>query len=290
VFLTANYDTAEKRVYKTLASDSLLRPRLVQDGIGGRPAVAFDGAQTLVDTSSLPLDSGFTLFIVAQDSTGNLHAATLFDKAPGDFNLGLPNGWNDSVIGCLSLGIGWGAIEPVVHSNFETSLPALYEGSFSGSTSTLRANGRLLASKTVTPVLSRNKSTWLAGVLNSGGVLQNFMKGRISEVIVYADSLTDLERQNLETILMAGYGIQNATTAIRAVPHVRSSVRFLPSGLEITSEGVGRVCARNLDGRILAQAKLSSGKAWLPRLHGAFVLSIYTPGEVDSRMLLDPSR
>jgi hypothetical protein len=70
VFVTANSDTISKRIYQTLDSDSLLRPRLVQDGIGGRPAVAFDGAQVLADSSSLPLDSGFTLFVVMQDSSG----------------------------------------------------------------------------------------------------------------------------------------------------------------------------------------------------------------------------
>ena len=195
VFLTANYDTAEKRVYRTLDSDSLLRPRLVQNGIGGLPAVAFDGAQTLVDTSSLPLDSGFTLFVVAQDSTGHGHSAVLIDKGPGDFNSDLPNGWDDAIDGSFNISISW--IQNIAKSSFETSSPTLYESSWNGTTGTLRENGQFLVSGNRTGTVQRNKSTWIGGVSNPHGVLQNFMTGRISEVVVYVGELDSVARKGV---------------------------------------------------------------------------------------------
>lgn len=284
VFVTSNIDTASKRVYATLASDSLLRPRLVQKGIGGLPAVAFDGAQTLADTSSLPLDSGFTLFIVAQDSSGQGVQSALLDKAPGDLNTDLWNG----IDGNFQMGVSW--VENIAKSSLETPLPTLYESSWDGSTGSIWANGQFLDSGSWNGTVQRNKSAWLGAVLNPDADLEGFLKGQISEVVVYKGTLTNTERQIAENGLLARYSIHPATTSLRKAGYTKPSVRFLPDGLEITAAGEGRVCARSLDGRMLAQAQLTSGTALLPRLHGAVLLSVYSAGQVHSQLLMDPLR
>ena len=284
VFVTPNFDTAEKRVYKTLDSDSLLRPRLVQQGIGGLAAVAFDGVQTLVDTTSLPLDSGFTLFIVAQDSSGKGVQSALLDKGPGDFNTDLWNG----VDGNFQMGVCW--VHDIAKSSLETPLPTLYESSWTGRTGSIWANGLFLDSSSWNDTVQRNKSTWLGSVLNPNADLEGFLKGQISEVLVYKGAMTAYARSITENALLAKYGIQRATTAVRKVASAKPSIRFLPDGLEITAAGEGRVCARSLDGRMLAQAPLSFGRALLPRFRGSVLLSVYTPGQIHSQLLVDPSR
>ena len=284
VFVTPDFDTASKRVYATLASDSLLRPRLVQKGIGGLPAVAFDGIQTLVDTSSLPLDSGFTLFIVAQDSSGKGVQSALLDKAPGDLNTDLWNG----VDGNFQMGVSW--IHNIAKSSLETSLPTLYESSWNGLTGSIWANGLFLDSGSWNDTIQRNKSTWLGAVLNPNADLEGFLKGQIGEVLIYKGAMKARDRQITENALLAKYGIQRATTSLRRAVSTKPSIRFLPDGLEITATGEGRVCARSLDGRMLAQAPLASGRALLPRLHGSVLLSVYASGQVQSQILVDPSR
>lgn len=289
LFLTPNFDTVEKRVFDTLAGDSLLRPRLLQSGIGGLPSVYFDGANALSDTSSLPLDSGFTLFVVAQDSSGPGIQSTLISKERGDICTNLWNGDN----GNFALSVAWTAL--IAGSNLETAAPTLYESSWDGSLGTIRVNGQLLSTGSRSGTIQRSKTAWL-GASRIGGSddiapdLTGFLKGRISEVIVYPDSLADIERQNLEEDLMARYGIHGTTTSIRTASSTKPSIRFLPNSLEITASGEGRVCARSLDGRMLAQAPLSLGRALLPRLRGSVLLSVYTSGDVQSQMLMDLSR
>ncbi|MBK9577816.1 MAG: hypothetical protein IPO40_12125 [Fibrobacteres bacterium] len=205
VFLTSFHDTAEKRVFKTLDSDAKLRPRYVRVGIGGKPSIAFDGAQALVNESSLPLDSGFSLFVVAQNLSPNGQCATMIDKGPGDFNTDLPNGHAGGVNGSFNMGIAW--VYDVAHSDFTTTQPTLYESAWNGKTGSLWVNGHFLTSGNYNARLGRNPTTWMGGVLNPHGVLQNFLVGRISEVLVYPGELSVRDRQMVELLLMAKYKI-----------------------------------------------------------------------------------
>lgn len=289
VLLTPYHDTVEKRVYKILDADSLLRPRFVHEGIGGYPSVAFDGLQTLVDSSSLPLDSGFTIFIVAQDSTGNGHAATLFDKAPGDFNIGVPNGGDNNISGSFSLGIGW--VGSITHSDFQTSLPVLYESSFGDSTGILRANGRLLSSGKWKNPLVRNKSTWLGAVLNYYGELQNFLKGKISEVIVYSGVLDSASRKTTEAALLTRYNLlpttsinQKATAFWVPTTVIRTGTRF-----EIITQEFEQATLASPSGQILSRQPISRGRVLLPEFHGAAILSLQGKNRIgETRILTAP--
>ena len=290
IFLTSFNDTADKRVYDTLASDSLVRPRLVQDGIGGLLAVEFDGGQVLVDTTSLPLDSGFTLFVVAQDSTPLGSAATLVDKGQGDFNTDLPDSSSGGINGNFNMGVAW--VQDIAFTNSRTAAPTLYESSWNGSTGRIWTDGILRDTGNWTGSVTRAKSTWLGGVINPHGVLQNFLKGRITEVVAYADSLTDTDRLIEENALLARYGIQRSTASVRpAMAPSGFSVHFASGRIEVVASGNGRVYATSLNGRILGQADLVSGKAELPRFGGEVLLTVRNaPGSVQSRLLVDPSR
>gem|GEM_PF-4815179 len=289
IFLTSFNDTVAKRVYDTLASDSLLRPRLLQDGIAGLPAVVFDGGQALVDTTSLPLDSGFTLFIVAQDSTPVGSAATLVDKGQGDFNTDLPDSSSGGINGNFNMGVAW--VQDIAYTNSRTAAPTLYESNWDGSTGRIWTNGVLRDTGIWSGTVTRSKSTWLGGVVNPYGVLQNFLKGRIAEVVAYADSLKTEDRQIEENVLLARYGIRSTTTSARpAMVPSNFSVHFASGRLEVYAAGNGRVYATSLDGRILGQADLVSGKAELPRFRGEVLLTVRSPsGSVQTRLLVDPS-
>ncbi|HXP89975.1 MAG TPA: hypothetical protein VN931_03490 [Fibrobacteria bacterium] len=290
LFVTANSDSVDRRVYQTLDSDSLLRPRLVQDGIGGLPAVAFDGAQVLCNSSSLPLDSGFTLFVLAQDSSGPGRTAAVFDKGEGDFNSDHPDGWAGGVDGSFNISVSW--VQNIANSPFETMAPALYESAWNGDTGTLWANGRFLVAGTYEGPVQRNQTTWLGAVLNPYSELQSFMHGRIAEVVVWAGALTGWQRQIAENALLAKYGIQRSTASLSpATAPGGFSVHFGSGRIQIASTGEGRVYATNLNGRILGQAELVSGKAELPRYHGEVLLTVrHASGNVQSRLLVDPSR
>ena len=69
------------------------------------------------------------------------------------------------------------------------------------------------------------------------------------------------------------------------------SVHFASGRIEVVASGNGRVYATSLNGRILGQADLVSGKAELPRFGGEVLLTVRNaPGSVQSRLLVDPSR
>jgi hypothetical protein len=291
LFTTPNIDTVEKRVFDTLAGDSLLRPRLLQNGIGGLPSVYFEGANALLDTSSLPLDSGFTLFVVAQDSSGPGIQSALISKERGDICTNLWNGDNDN----FALGVAWTGI--IAGSNLETAAPTLYESSWDGSLGTIRANGEILSTGSWSDTIQRSKTTWL-GASRIGGSsdiapdLTGLLKGRIGEVIVYAGTLANLERQDLENGLMDKFGIQRSNASVRpAMASPGFSVHIASGWMEVVAAGNGRVYATSLNGRILGQADLVSGKAELPRFRGEVLLTVRdASGSVESRLLVDPSR
>ncbi len=69
-------------------ADSAKRPLATTSGLQGRPSVRFVGKHVLVDTTSLPLDSGFTLFFVARDSTPEALSAFL-NKGKSDLSVDL---------------------------------------------------------------------------------------------------------------------------------------------------------------------------------------------------------
>lgn len=119
-----------------LGSAASLRPTLESKcQLGSGSCVRFNGANSLVDTTSLPLDSGFTLFVVAQDSSGKNAYTALVDKGPGDMNTDLWTG----VDGNFQMGCAW--VKNVAKSDLETAKPTLYGSSWDGFRGNLWADG-----------------------------------------------------------------------------------------------------------------------------------------------------
>ncbi|HXP89974.1 MAG TPA: hypothetical protein VN931_03485 [Fibrobacteria bacterium] len=265
-----------------LASDSLLRPRRISNGPEGWPSIVFDGTQALVDTTSLPLDSGFTLFIVAQDSSGVDAQTALIDKGPNDFNTDLWNGAS----GNLSLSVSWQGY--IARSSLETAATTLYESSWDGQTGNLWANGVFQDSGNWTGTYQRNKDAWLGAVLNPDHVLEGFLKGQISEVIVYAGTLSESDRKTTELGLESRYGL--GTTALQGAPsrHSEPVYVYSESGgvLEVDARGAFRVQIRTLDGRLLGSARAQTGKATLARPLCASVITATGDLGTESRLLL----
>jgi hypothetical protein len=266
----------------SLAGDSLLRPRRIDNGPGGWPSIVFDGTQALVDTSSLPLDSGFTLFIVAQDSSGVGVQTALIDKGPDDFNTDLWNGAS----GNLSLSISWQGY--IARSSLETAATTLYESSWDGHTGNLWANGVFQDSGNWTGTYQRNKDAWLGAVLNPDHVLEGFLKGQICEVAIYAGSLGESDRTTVERALESRYGM--GTTVLKAAPSGlrKPGYLFSESGglLEIEAEGAFRVQIRSLDGRLLETASTSTGRATLESPRDVSVVTATGIPGTTSRLVL----
>jgi len=214
-------------VYQAAKGDTTYRPTVVADGIGGYPAVRFSGSQALQDSSSLPLDSGCTILIVAQDSSGKDAETGLLDKGYEDLALAL---WGGSV-GNLTFSYSYKAT--LAHSSLDTSAPTLFESSWGDSIAKLYANGKLLDSEHQSYILDssyRKKVTTLGGAVNNYGTLDNFLKGRIAEVRVYAGVLTDSLRMSIEDSLLKRYQVAQP-------PHLILHLRA-DTGVEHSASGL----------------------------------------------------
>lgn len=286
LFLTPFEDIREQRRYATLDADSLLRPHLERNClVGSGSCVRFDGANTLVDTTHLPLDSGFTLFIVAQDSSGKGAFTALVDKGPGDLNTDLWTG----VDGNFQMGIGW--VDNIAQTQFETARPALYGSSYDSGKGRIWVNGRAEGSGATQAKPVRNKNTWLGATYNQYPVLMGFLTGRIYEIRIYSGVLDSAERKTIENDLLRRHEIQqdSSTAGGRHFEPRRVARRFTRQGLlEIPGIDRGLATLTGLDGRIIASVDIRNGAARLPRFRGSAVLSIQSTGFSATELVLSP--
>lgn len=193
--------------------DSARRPVSTRSGLQGRPSVRFKGAHILADTvSSLPLDSGFTLFFVAQDSNPSAQSAFL-NKGENDFSVDL---WG-STAGNFQFSQAW--VVTVAQTNFQTIEPMLYEATFDGRTSRLFVAGRLEDTGTFAGKATRSKTTWLGGAWH--GNWQGYFDGHVGEVVVYPVELDDSTRIRIESELLDAWRIERLGVWVR--PPVASS-------------------------------------------------------------------
>jgi len=214
-------------VYQAAKGDTSYRPTVVADGIGGHSAVRFSGSQALQDSSSLPLDSGCTILIVAQDSSGKGAETGLLDKGYADLALAL---WGGDV-GNLTFSYSYKAT--LAHSSLDTSAPTLFESSWGNSVAKLYANGQLLDSEYQSYILDssyRKKVTTLGGTVNDYATLGSFLKGRIAEVRVYAGVLPDSLRMSIEDSLLKRYQVAQP-------PHLILHLRA-DTGVELSASGL----------------------------------------------------
>ena len=219
----------------TAASDSITRPVPTSAGLNGRASIRFDGWRVLVDTSSLPLDSGFTAFIVAQDLDTAAYS-TLLGKTKNDVTISL---WGSDV-GNFNLGQSW--VATIAKTDMQSAEPMLYEASWNGSEGRLFMAGRILARGTYAMPLTRTKATYL-GANWGDGRWQGFLDGHIGEVLVYPGQISGADRIAIEDSLLSRWGIARmgmfVENAIQGVPdpilHLRAD-----SGVELDASGAVR--------------------------------------------------
>jgi hypothetical protein len=271
--------------------DTASRPILAPEGIHGRPALWFRGRSLLVDSSSFPLDSGFTAFIVAQDSIPS-NWTTLIGKGENDYTVSL---WGSDA-GNFNLGQGWDANGMIVKSSFESSQPLLYGITFDGSTGRLFVSGRLEGEGTNNDPIVRRKETFLGANFGTGK-WQGYLRGHIGEVLIYPGELSDARRIRIEDSLLTSWELARLgtwTNPNTGISPTRSGqrpevLRQVADGWHITSESASRAEMRSLDGRFLASANFVRGEARLRKTDGMSVLVLVDrDGTSRSRLLPHP--
>lgn len=197
------------RTRGTSASDSTTRPLPVSTGLNGRASVRFDGRRVLVDTSSLPLDSAFTAFIVAQD-LDTAARSTLLGKTNDDVTISL---WADAV-GNFNVSQSW--VATMAKTDLESAEPMLYEVSWDGLEARLFMAGQLVSRGTYAAPLTRTKATWL-GAIWGDGKWQGFLNGHIGEVLVYPGRIPGADRIAIEDSLLSRWKIERMGKFVETV-------------------------------------------------------------------------
>lgn len=271
--------------------DSASRPRWTPGGISGLPALHFTGRSLLVDSSSFPLDSGFTAFFVAQDSIPS-NWTTLIGKGENDYTVSL---WGSDA-GNFNLGQGWDANGMIVKSSFESSEPLLYGVTFDGTTGRLFVSGRMEGEGTNLDPVVRRKETFLGANFGTGK-WQGYLRGHIGEVLIYPGELSDVHRIRIEDSLLSSWKLARLGTwtnpntgisAFRSGPRP-AVVRQVANGWIVTSESASRAEMRSLDGRLLASSSFVRGEARLRRTEGMSVLVLLDrDGTSRSRLVPHP--
>lgn len=271
--------------------DTASRPILAPEGIHGRPALWFRGRSLLVDSSSLPLDSGFTAFIVAQDSFP-ADWTTLIGKGEGDMTVSL---WGADA-GNFSLSQGWDANGLIAKSSFQTSEPALYGVTWNRSTGRLFVSGRMEGEGTNLDPVTARSATFL-GANYGTGKWQGYLTGHIGEVLIYPGELSDARRIRIEDSLLTTWKLArlgtwtNPNTSISPTRSVQRPevLRQVADGWHITSESASKAEMRSLDGRLLTSANFVRGEARLRKTDGMSVL-VLVDRDGTSRSRLLPHR
>jgi hypothetical protein len=272
-----------------VGGDSARRPVPAAKGINGLATVRFGGSHLLQDTTSLPLDSGFTLFVVAQDSNPAGWTA-LVNKGEGDLSVNL---WGADA-GNFNLAHSWVTGGGIAESKFETIEPMLYVATWSGSKGRIFVAGRLEDTGTYAVKITRNKSTAL-GAGYGTGKWQGFLKGHLGEVLIYPGELSDSMRLAIEDSLLKRWKIarlgtwkhgDKITVVVRA--RVGMDLERVDGIWRVRDGRAVRLELRSPSGRLLASTSFVGGVARMGTRPGMNILSIVDPdGGTRTRLLPD---
>lgn len=266
----ARWQDLSPRRMDFIQPDSLGRPTPAGNwNATGRRSVRFGGKHALYDTTSLPLDSAFTLLFVAQDSNPNNYTAIL-NKGRNDMSVDL---WGGDA-GNFQISHAW--VQTIARTSFQTSRPVLYEATWSGSQARLFASGQPLATGTYTGIPTRAQRTTLGAVLN-GSRLEGFLTGHIAEVRLYRGVLADSLRVVVEDSLAATWRLDPQDVSIsgrrpagirdfQLVAHASGWTVLSPAGITAT--------LLTPDGSVLGRARFRDGQAALPRAQGVAIVRV----------------
>ena len=177
------------------------QPTLVADGIGGKPALQFDGGGQFMNLAEPILAEPLcTIVCVVRDDHGSGHR-TLFSNWSGrDGNstsslfLGL------TAENTVRFSDAFGAAGEVS----DRTKPFILSAVNGQNSASVFQNGQLL--KSANQLSKRRLDTpWVIG--QQGNINGEFWKGSVAEIRVYERALTDRERRSVETQLAEHYGI-----------------------------------------------------------------------------------
>ena len=177
------------------------QPTLVADGIGGKPALQFDGGGQFMNLAGPILAEPLcTIVCVVRDDHGAGHR-TLFSNWSGR------DGNSTS-----SLFLGLTAENMVRFSDafgsagevYDRTKPFILSAVNGQNSASVFQNGQLL--KSANQLSKRRLDTpWVIG--QQGNINGEFWKGSVAEIRVYERALTDRERRSVETYLAEHYSI-----------------------------------------------------------------------------------
>ena len=177
------------------------QPTLVADGIGGKPALQFDGGGQFMNLAEPILAEPLcTIVCVVRDDHGSGHR-TLFSNWSGR------DGNSTS-----SLFLGLTAENTVRFSDAfgsagevsDRTKPFILSAVNGQNSASVFQNGQML--KSASQLSKRRLDTpWVIG--QQGNIDGEYWKGRVAEIRVYERALTDRERRSVEKELAEHYGI-----------------------------------------------------------------------------------
>jgi hypothetical protein len=188
-------------------------PALVSAGIGGKPAVDFDGVDDLLAAASFSDATQGTVFVVALPRNVGASQAVLASRdeatATRNFYAGISNGAKQYVYHENA-----GAATAVVgDDSLVADTPYVLAWKSDGSSYTFWRNGD---PQTLTAAVGSNNGNWWGDVSardnftvggSKGASEGSWFNGLVAEVLVYETALTDAQRQRVERYLAKKYGI-----------------------------------------------------------------------------------
>ncbi len=185
------------------------RPRLVQDGINGRPAINFDGKQFLV-TAPLATGNDVTFFCVFECHRHDIakQKAAMLINFNGPPNIVVSRSWRDELMGRMYSGL---TNEQVMHGSWlkapglEEEKPTLvtYVYNASEDKSRLYGNGRLLSEGGAAASAATDSPKYIGRHRESKG----YFVGNIGEIAIFNAALTPQECQQVAQYLLGKYSI-----------------------------------------------------------------------------------
>ncbi|MDB4639276.1 DUF1549 domain-containing protein [bacterium] len=177
------------------------QPTLVADGIGGKPALQFDGGGQFMNLAEPILAEPLcTIVCVVRDDRGSGHRTLISNWSGRDGN------------STSSLFLGLTAENTVRFSDAfgsagevsDRAKPFILSAVNGQDSASVFQNGQLLKSASQLPK-RRLDTSWVIG--QQGNIDGEFWKGRVAEIRVYDRALKDRERRSVETQLAEHYGI-----------------------------------------------------------------------------------
>jgi hypothetical protein len=257
-FVTTWYDQSGNGRNLT-QSTTTAQPRIVNAGVvdrlNGIPSMVFDGADDRLWHNSFPTsrfngnNQGFSMNVVAAYTTRA-------GSGIGDIQSIIDNNHGGSNAFTIQEGRFFGASTPLYvgistsgSGGFARSIDSLGDGQwrnislyFDHTYGEVYRNGRLKGSV----VLSASNANYFntrtpfsVGAWHTSGGPQRYLSGRIAEVVIFSDKLSNDERNLLESGQVSYYGINNGVAAVKPDPtgYVVTWYDQSGSGNHLTSVG-----------------------------------------------------